>query len=245
MLFIIIDHNGKYSAREMPHKFGNQPSCPWMWKSNDDIQNPDNIFWSYWNSQPETFEASLDDGCVVINHKQKWLGSMQTYSSVLRYTPPGFFLIVEDLNSTGMQEIKMLWEAQRFTHYMNRTADDVMKMRFDCEIKKYSNEEQKDFDLFYKRLLQQQVYPSQAWEMLLDPPVDWTFEEWGSGDPEGYQRLLEEVLVHSQIPYSWVEAWENYLPNAKDVFNRIEAEKQKQRIVPHLTLPLAEPKKKI
>lgn len=217
-----------------------------MWETqNNDSESTDNIFWKCWNSQLPTFEASLDDGCVVINHKKKWLGSIQTYSSVLRYNPPGYFLIVEDLNSRGMREIKMLWQAQRFTQYMNRTEDDVINMRFDCEIKKYSDDEKNDFKLFCEALSRNQLYPSQASEMLIDPPLGWTFEEWGTDELEGYQRLLEEVALHSEIPYSWVEEWENYLPNAKDVFNGIESEKQKLRISPHLALPTGDTKKKI
>lgn len=245
MFFVMIDHNGEYSSRELPHNFGNQPSGPWMWEDqNDSMEDGNNIFWKHWNSQPQTSEAYLGDGCVVINHKKKWLGSLQTYSSVLRYTP-GYFLIVEDLNSKGMREIKMLWDAQRFTQYMNRTEDDVRNMRFDCEIKKYSDAEKKDFNLFCDALRRQQVYPTQASEMLLDPPEGWTFEEWGSKDPEGYQRLLEELVVHSEIPYSWVEQWETYLPNAKDVYNKIQSDKQKQKILPHLSLPIGDIKKKI
>lgn len=245
MFFIIIDHNGEYSARELPHKFGNQPSRPWMWTDNNGVENANNIFWSCWNAQPTTFDASLDDGCVVINHKQKWLGSLQTYSSVLRYNPPGYVLITEDLNSKGMQEIKMLWDAQRLTQYMNRTKDDIINMRFDCEIKKYSDEEQKDFGLFCEALRRHLGYPTQASDMLLDPPIGWTFEEWSSDDPEGYQRLLEEVVTHTEIPYSWVEAWGKYLPTANDIFNRIQSEKQKQRILPNLSLPSSDTQKKI
>ena len=245
MLFIIIDQNGEHSARELPHKYGNHPSRPWMWEPQDGVEGSKNIFWSCWNSQPEKFTASLDDGCVVINHKKKWLGSVQTYSSVLRYTPPGYVLIVEDLNSKGMQELKMLWDAQRFTQYMNRTIDDIINMRFDCEIQEYSMEQKNDFKLFCQEMARQQVYSHRTAEMLIDPPMGWTFEEWGTDDPEGYQRLLEEVALHSEIPYSWVEAWRKYLPTAQDIFNGIQSEKQKQRIVPHLLFPSDDTKKKI
>lgn len=245
MFFVIIDQNGQYSARELPHNFGDQPSRPWMWESHNDSNQGNNIFWEAWNSQPKISEPSLDDGCIVINHIKKWLGSIQTYSSVLRFIPPGYFLNVEDLNSKGMQEIKLLWEAQRFTQYINRTEDDVINMRFDCEIKKYSSEEQKDFGLFCQALIRQQVYPTQASEMLMDPPLGWTFEEWESDEPEGYQRLLEEVARYSEIPYSWVEAWEEYTPNAKDLFNSIQSDKQKRRVLSHISLPVGDTKKKI
>lgn len=245
MFFIIIDHNGEYSARELPHTFGSQPSRPWMWEMQEGGESMENMFWSCWNSQPEKFDASLDDGCIVINHKNKWLGSVQTYSSVLQYVAPDYQLVVEDLNSHAMQEIKMLWDAQRFTQYLKRTKEHLVHMRFNCDIKKYSYEEIKDFKLFCQSLSSQQVYPTQALEMLIDPPVGWTFEEWGTDKPEGYQRLLEEVALHSEIPYSWVEAWKNYVPTAQDVFNGIQSEKQKQRIVPHLLFPSDDTKKKM
>ena len=224
----MIDQFGKCDARNLPHTWGDQPNRPWMWSED----KSDNIFWDRWEKSPVVNFFTPNDGVIVVNFKTKWLGSVQSYSSVLSYCPNDYHLNVDDRCGVNMEEIKMLWTAKRFKNFFNRTENDFKKLQFtNLEEKPYSNDELTDFEYFCQALKRQQFYPTAAFHMPINPPENWVFEEWSPDETIGYQRLVEEIAEHTTITQDSLVDWSNCLPNIQNIFEHIQNSKQRERLV--------------
>lgn len=243
MIFYIIQPNGETHARELPHAWGDQPAQSFIWNP----QLSPNQFWDHWNTQKSYTEIDPYDGVVVINFKTKWLGSVQSYSSVLSHTPVSnryeYEFNVDDANGLAMQEIKRLWDDRRFSKYFERSTENLGSINLNPDFKPYSSEEISDFTLFSKALKRQQLYPNAVFSLPVDPPIDWTFEEWDD-DKVGYSRLLQEIATHSTSHMS-MRLWEDVLPQAQEMFETIQSQRQKDTLMLHVEIPSTDYKKKM
>lgn len=244
MIFCIIEENGEMDARELPHMWGDQPAYSYIWNP---ALSP-NPFWEHWKKQKSHTEIDPDDGVVVINFKTKWLGSVQSYSSVFLHTPTPteyqYEFNVEDPTTPAMQEIKRLWDGHRFSKYIERSREDLGYINLNPTFKSYSSEELNDFTLFCKALQRQQLYPRAVIPLPLDPPVGWTFEEWGD-DETGYTRLIHEIATHSTAPSQSVRSWNNVRPQAQQMFETVQSQRQKDTLMLHVEIPSTDYKKKM
>ena len=244
MFFCIIQDNGELDARDLPHTYGDHPSRPFMWHP----EIPHNPFWKQWEQQSSKDEIDPHDGVVVVNFKTRWLGSVQTYSSVLCHAPHpngySFELDVDDRQSDCMQEIKQLWDDRRFSEYFVRSTEELGLFNFNPKRHNYSPEECCDFNAFVQSLKRQQLYPNAVIQLPVDPPTGWQFEEWS--DPEdGYTRLLQEIATHTNASFQRFRSWADVVPNAQHIFDVIQAQRQKDLLLAHVEHPTTDCKKRM
>ena len=243
MIFCLIQANGELDARDLSHTWGDQPSRSLMWHP----ETTPNTFWERWENEPSCTVMEPHDGVVVVNCKTKWLGSVQTYSSVLCHAPQpsgySFEFDVDDRQSDCMKEIKRLWDDHRFSEYFVRTKEELGSFNFNPKRQNYSPDELWDFNIFVQSLKRQQLYPNAVIQLPLDPPQGWRFEDL-EGE-QGYTRLLQEIATHSNASVHSIQSWSEVLPNTLQIFEAIHARRQKDTLLSNIEQPTTDFKKRI